>query len=54
MSHVSADIEADNDGWYNPTCSCGFTFGPVPDVETAVDVLMEHAYDAGTREDIRS
>jgi len=29
------------------TCSCGFALGQLPDLETTVDVLMEHAFDAG-------
>lgn len=38
------------DGWYEARCACGFRLGQLPDLETMVDVLMEHAYDAGLRE----
>jgi len=38
-------LEPDADGWYHARCTCGFRFGPLPDVETVADVLMEHAAD---------
>lgn len=49
--HVSdeSSFEEDEIGFYVPACSCGWKFGPVPDVETVVDVLMGHAYEEGAR-----
>lgn len=44
--HASANT-TDADGWVIPSCVCGWAFGPVPDDETATDVLMDHAYTAG-------
>lgn len=48
MNH-SADNYEDDEGWTIARCSCGIEWGPVPDAETATDVLMEHAYGAGVR-----
>jgi hypothetical protein len=42
--HVSS-FDEDEDGWPIVTCSCGFTFGPVPDAETAADVWGDHCSD---------
>lgn len=36
-------FEADAEGWYTARCECGWSFGPLPDVETMVDALMAHA-----------
>lgn len=41
-NHLSASYE-DDDGWIIVRCTCGWEFGPVPDHEIEVDVLMEHA-----------
>lgn len=50
-THVTADgTLTTEDGWYEARCTCGFTMGQLPDLETTVDVLMEHAYDVGHRE----
>jgi hypothetical protein len=44
MIHQTADFDLHpGDGWYSAQCTCGFTEGPFPDVETMVDALMEHA-----------
>ena len=45
MTHVSESgtLEPKGDGWFEARCMCGFRFGPLPDTETVVDVLMEHA-----------
>lgn len=50
--HMSAEsaFEKDGTGFYVPTCACGWAFGPVPDLETLVDVLMQHAYEAAVGE----
>lgn len=45
-THTSDNYE-DEEGWIIVRCSCGLAWGPVPDAETATDVLMEHAYRAG-------
>jgi hypothetical protein len=34
------------DGWLFPRCRCGWSFGPVPDMETFIDCLMAHAFDS--------
>jgi hypothetical protein len=48
MIHQSHNFgQEDSDGFVTPRCECGWTFGPVPDPETACDVLMEHAFNAG-------
>lgn len=44
--HLSVPA-TDEDGWIVATCTCGATFGPCPDAETATDILMDHAYEAG-------
>ena len=44
--HISVPA-TDEDGWTIPTCTCGWTFGPCPDDETAADALMDHAYETG-------
>lgn len=46
-AHVSAEFERDEDDFIVARCSCGWSLGPFPDEETAIDVLMEHAYDRG-------
>lgn len=38
--HVS-NTTTDDVGWLIAACTCGWSFGPVPDDETATDVLME-------------
>lgn len=37
----------DEEGWYTAACECGFEIDGLPDLETAVDILMEHAFEAG-------
>lgn len=37
----------DEDGWWPLECSCGAKLGVAPDPETAVDILMDHANQAG-------
>lgn len=48
-AHYVADgwDEPDNAGFVSLTCSCGYRCPPCPDTETAVDGLMQHAYEAG-------
>lgn len=40
-------LEATDDGFFEARCGCGFSFGPAPDIQIVIDVLMAHAYDAG-------
>lgn len=49
-AHISetGSLEPDEDGFYWATCACGDHAGAFPDLETAVDALMAHAFDAGT------
>jgi len=42
--HISS-FDEDDDGWPIVRCSCGFQFGPVPDMETAADVWGDHQYE---------
>lgn len=49
--HLSANFDESEDGWIVPTCTCGWTFGPVPDREIAVDVLMAHAGGAAGKDE---
>lgn len=48
-AHYIADgtDEEDNMGFCSPTCACGWKCPPCPDWETAIDFLMQHAYEAG-------
>lgn len=47
-SHVSRfGIVEDDDGFCSVTCRCGETIGPAPDVETVLDMAMEHAHARG-------
>lgn len=42
--HMTDDVDwRPADGWYTARCSCGWSDGPFPDVETMVDALMDHA-----------
>lgn len=41
--HVSAPPFEDDDGWYWSRCECNYEQGPFPDMETAIDDLMQHA-----------
>lgn len=45
MNHVAAggSLERHPDGFYRAICMCKWFAGPFPDVEVAVDALMEHA-----------
>jgi hypothetical protein len=46
-SHSNAtDLEPDELGFYHPRCSCGWKFGPVPDLDVLIDCMMDHAIDA--------
>lgn len=48
--HLS-DLDTDSDGWLIVRCTCGWSLlGPVPDNETATDVLMEHAFHEGAKQ----
>lgn len=52
VSHVSRPgigVE-DEMGFYTAACSCGCVLGAVPDVETLVDVMMEHVAEMALRE----
>lgn len=48
--HMVASMDEDRMGFIVPKCSCKWKGMPCPDTETAVDVLMEHAYAMGTHE----
>jgi hypothetical protein len=41
--HACRDVEPDDDGWFWASCTCGWTRGPLPDRETQIDSLMDHA-----------
>lgn len=46
--HITRNgMDVDEMGFISVTCSCGEVVGPMPDPETALDVMMEHAYYAG-------
>jgi hypothetical protein len=49
-AHQTADFDSHpgRGGWFSARCTCGFTEGPFPDLETMVDALMEHAALAST------
>ena len=48
MSHMlNPESLEDEKGWFTARCTCRWSFGPLPDVETLIDVLMEHALYAG-------
>ena len=49
MLHVSEHDE-DEQGWPTLACSCGITWGPLPDVETVADVGGDHMYEVGVRD----
>lgn len=40
-------LDPDVNGFYVARCRCGFSFGPLPDLETLCDALMEHSFDEG-------
>ena len=43
-AHISQDgFREDRDGFVTVKCGCGLTVGPAPDMETALDMAMEHA-----------
>lgn len=47
-AHYTVDgMEEDKLGFLVPRCACGWVCPPSPDVETATDFLMQHAYEAG-------
>ena len=50
--HLSVDFYENDEGWWEPKCECGWTFGVVPDAETAVDALMQHARERALIEDV--
>jgi hypothetical protein len=39
--------EWDNAGFVSLVCACGYRCSPCPDMETATDGMMQHAYEAG-------
>lgn len=46
--HLTAGgLDSDENGFVISHCSCGWRMGPMPDEETAIDALMEHAYERG-------
>ena len=48
VSHISVEgFIFDADGFVSLGCGCGHQLGPAPDIETALDMAMEHAYHAG-------
>jgi hypothetical protein len=49
VSAHASSIGEDGDGFLVPRCTCGWEGPPVPDDETATDVLMDHAFMAGWR-----
>jgi hypothetical protein len=40
-------LRADDEGWFQARCTCGWAFGPLTGMEEVADVLMEHAFAAG-------
>lgn len=47
-AHYSENgFEEDESGFVAPKCACGWKCYPCPDIETACDALMQHAYEAG-------
>lgn len=40
-------FKPDADGFFTARCVCGWALSPWPDMELAVDALMEHAYVKG-------
>lgn len=50
MSHAET-LLSDDDGWHQARCTCGWAQGPLPDLETVVDVLMQHAREMALLED---
>lgn len=38
----SSHMTTDSEGWPIPGCTCGWMCGAVPDMETAIDVLIDH------------
>lgn len=39
-------------GFHTARCQCARNFGPLPDIETVTDVLMEHAYERAMSEHV--
>lgn len=53
--HVSMNgIERNDDGFAFIRCECGVHLGPVPGAEEAVDMAMEHSYQAAVTEQAKS
>ena len=51
VNHITlTGVDIDDDGYYHATCGCGLEVTGVPALETIVDILMEHAYEAGRAE----
>ena len=47
-NHISqSGFVEDADGFVLVECGCGVVLGPAPDTETALDMAMEHAFNAG-------
>lgn len=51
MMHLSAPPFEDGDGWFYARCECNYEAGPFPDMETAIDDLMQHARERALIED---
>lgn len=41
--HNCAAIDDEDEGFWVATCACGWVTPPVPDVDDAVDCMMDHA-----------
>lgn len=52
--HYSVELEPDDEQWWPGRCSCGADLGPFPTAEDAADGLMQHAYDAGYADALRT
>lgn len=45
--HTVDGLLEDKLGFFVAECACGWECPPSPDEETAIDFLMQHAYEAG-------
>lgn len=50
-THACDEIGEDNAGFPCGRCICGWQSPPCPDEETAIDYLMQHAYEMGVLHD---
>lgn len=48
---VDSRCVEDTRGFFTPRCECGWRWAPVPDIETLIDALMQHARKQGLLED---